>query len=84
MSHDSNTRAFLADFSAMVFRVVPWAFPGLDEAERVECTSSRGARQLAGMHRAVTVLISHKPLLLTRLTFGFETHDVTKCKPCPN
>jgi len=33
MPCDSNTRALHADFNAVVFRVLPWAFPGLDEAE---------------------------------------------------
>ncbi len=33
MPCDSNTRAFLADFNAVVFGVLPWALPGLDEAE---------------------------------------------------
>ncbi len=30
---DSDTRAFHAEFDAVVFRVLPWAFPGLVEAE---------------------------------------------------
>ena len=33
MPCDSDISAFTADSNAVVFRVLPWAFPGLDEAE---------------------------------------------------
>ncbi len=33
MPCDSDPRAFLADLNAMVFTMLPWAFPDLDDAE---------------------------------------------------